>query len=222
VEPHIPRIAEFGNYRGKRVLEVGCGVGIDLMEFAKGGAEVVGIDVSDRSVLCAKEGLRLFKLAGETVVADAENLPFRDGVFDHTYSYGVLHHTPNTEKSISEMRRVLRNEGTLTIMLYAKWSVTLLYIVLRFGLLKLELFYKKLNELISNHMEDAGYTPLAKLYSKKQIQKMFENFKIFSIEKLHIPKRYSTIAKILSSFQSVLGFYFIIKGSKRSLIEVTR
>jgi ubiquinone/menaquinone biosynthesis C-methylase UbiE len=214
VEPHIPRIAEFRNYKGRKVLEVGCGVGIDLMQFAKWNAEVVGIDISKRSVACARKGLRLFKLAGETVVADAENLPFRDGAFDHVYSYGVLHHTPNTENAINEIHRVLKNEGTFTIMLYAKWSVTFLYILLKFGLLKLELLHKSIDKLISDHMEDAGYTPLAKLYTKKRITKMFKNFKILSMKKLHIPKKYPILARVLSPLQRVLGFYFIIKGLK--------
>jgi 2-polyprenyl-3-methyl-5-hydroxy-6-metoxy-1,4-benzoquinol methylase len=72
VVPHIPKIAEFRNYERRKVLKVGCGVGVDLMQFARGGAEVVGIDISKRSIACAKNGLRLFKLAGETVAADAE------------------------------------------------------------------------------------------------------------------------------------------------------
>jgi ubiquinone/menaquinone biosynthesis C-methylase UbiE len=214
VEPHIPRIAEFRNYKGRKVLEVGCGVGIDLIQFAKWKAEVVGMDISKRSVACARKGLRLFKLAGETVVADAENLPFRNGAFNHVYSYGVLHHTPNTENAVNEIRRVLKNGGTFTIMLYAKWSITFLYILLRFGLLKLELLHKSIDKLISDHMEDAGYTPLAKLYTKKQITKMFKDFKILSIEKLHIPRRYPILARALSPLQHVLGFYFIVKGLK--------
>src|SRR5829696_739538 len=107
LEPFIPKYAEFEQARGERVLEVGVGLGTDLARFARAGAEVTGIDFSERSVELARRRLELDGLQGEVLVADAENLPFADSTFDRVYSWGVLHHTPNTYAAVAEAVRVL-------------------------------------------------------------------------------------------------------------------
>src|SRR5713101_1285301 len=146
VEPLIPRIAEFEMSRGKHVLEVGCGVGTDLRQFAKNGALITGLDISPRSAKLAALSLHLFGLEGDIVVGDAESLPFKDEAFDQAYSYGVLHHTPHTFRAIQEVYRVLKIPGGATVMLYHKYSFPLLWILLRYGLLRLEALRKDMNQ----------------------------------------------------------------------------
>ncbi len=214
VEPLIPRIAEFEKSRGKNVLEIGCGVGTDLRQFSRNGALVTGLDISTRSAKLAATSLRLYGLPGNIIVADAESLPFRNGVFDYVYSYGVLHHTPNTYDAIQELHRVLKHQGNATVMLYHKYSFPYFWILLRYGLLQLEALKKDESQLISDHTEDAGWSPLTKFYTRSQALLMFEEFSKISVEIAHIPRLSGVILRMVSIFQHFLGFYMIIRASK--------
>ena len=121
---HIPRTACFDLYKGKKVLEVGCGIGTDGFEFARRGAHYVGIDLTPNSVGLARERFELFKVEGILKVVNAEaGLPFESESFDHVYSFGVIHHSPKTEVIVDEMYRVLRPGGTATVMLYNRSSI---------------------------------------------------------------------------------------------------
>ena len=123
-EWHVPIIAEFEKFKNKDVLEIGCGIGTDGFEFAKNGAHYVGIDLTPNSVKLAKERFDLFNVKGEFKVVNAEEgLPFPDNSFDHIYSFGVIHHSPNTEAIVDEMYRVLKPSGTFTVMLYNRSSI---------------------------------------------------------------------------------------------------
>src|SRR4051812_553633 len=133
--PFIPRVARFGDYRGKRVLEIGCGMGTDGSQFAKGGADYVGVDLTEAAAKLARENLAVRGLPGQTQSANAERLPFPDASFDHVYSFGVIHHTESPEAVIEEVRRVLKPGGTLTVMLYNRTSIN--YYVEIMGLRKL-------------------------------------------------------------------------------------
>src|SRR5437016_2153494 len=94
--------------RGRRVLEIGVGLGADHQRFAEAGAELYGIDLTDRAVRHTQGRLALFGLTSKLEVGDAERLNFPDEYFDCVYSWGVLHHTPNTAAAIAEVRRVLK------------------------------------------------------------------------------------------------------------------
>src|SRR4051794_9752291 len=96
LEPFIPAFADFEGARGKRVLEIGVGLGTDFVRFGRGGATLTGIDLTEHAVELVRRRLALEGLAGDVRVADAENLPFDEGSFDRVYSWGVLHHTPDT------------------------------------------------------------------------------------------------------------------------------
>jgi len=123
-EWHVPLIAKFEEFKNKDLLEIGCGIGTDGFEFAKNGARYVGIDLSPNSISLAEERFRLFAVSGIFKVVNAEeSLPFADNSFDHIYSFGVIHHTPNTEAIIDEMYRVLRPGGTFTVMVYNRSSI---------------------------------------------------------------------------------------------------
>ncbi len=123
-DSHVPTIAKFDSFRGKDVLEIGCGIATDGLEFARNGANYVGVDLTPHSIELAKERFDLFGVPGRFEIANAEHgLPFADGSFDHVYSFGVIHHSPAPEKIVEEIRRVLRKGGTFTVMLYNKRSI---------------------------------------------------------------------------------------------------
>jgi ubiquinone/menaquinone biosynthesis C-methylase UbiE len=123
-EWHVPTVAQFGAFAGKDVLEIGCGIGTDGVEFAKRGARYVGIDLTPNSIKLARERFALFNLEGRFEVANAEErIPFAGDTFDHIYSFGVIHHSPRTEAIVDEMYRVLRPGGTFTVMVYNRSSI---------------------------------------------------------------------------------------------------
>jgi len=121
-EWHIPAAADFAAARGLQVLEIGCGLGTDGAEFAKAGADYTGVDLTEAAVELARTRFELFNLPGKFQTADAEKLDFADESFDIVYSHGVLHHTPDTARAISEIHRVLRPGGRAIVMLYHRNS----------------------------------------------------------------------------------------------------
>jgi ubiquinone/menaquinone biosynthesis C-methylase UbiE len=136
LEPLIPQFADFSSARGCRVLEVGVGMGADFLQWVRNGAEATGIDLTERGVKITSQRLAAEGLAGQLCAADAELLPFRDKSFDLIYSYGVLHHTPDTATALSEIRRVLRSGGRLKVMIYHRRSWMALAAWAWFGLLR--------------------------------------------------------------------------------------
>jgi ubiquinone/menaquinone biosynthesis C-methylase UbiE len=121
-QKRIIEFADFTAFKGKKVLEIGCGIGSDAEQFAKAGAIYTGVDLTESAVSITKERFEIFGLSGLIRKADAEALPFDDNSFDHVYSFGVIHHSPNPEKIVSEIYRVLKPGGTIAIMLYNKTS----------------------------------------------------------------------------------------------------
>ncbi|MBC8043267.1 MAG: class I SAM-dependent methyltransferase, partial [Rhizobacter sp.] len=122
-QPFMSRLCGFDNFAGKRLLEIGCGLGTDLLQFARAGAITTGVDLTEESVALAKKRFELYGVPGDFQVADAEKLPFAADSFDAVYSFGVLHHTPDTQKAIDEVYRVLKPGGKIVIMLYHKQSL---------------------------------------------------------------------------------------------------
>jgi ubiquinone/menaquinone biosynthesis C-methylase UbiE len=123
-EWYLPRVANFTAYQGKKVLEIGCSIATDGLEFAKQGANYTGVDLTSASIEIARERFALFDISGRFEVANAEErLPFADASFDHVYSWGVIHHSPRPEKIVAEIYRVLRKGGTFTVMLYNRNSI---------------------------------------------------------------------------------------------------
>lgn len=121
-EWHIPEVVDFPRWRGKDVLEVGCGVGTDAINFAREGARYTGVDLTDASIDLVRRRFEIEGLKANLRVADAEALPFGDDSFDLVYSHGVLHHTPDTQRGIDQVHRVLRPGGTAMVMLYHRNS----------------------------------------------------------------------------------------------------
>lgn len=123
-EWHVPTLAQFAAFAGKDVLEIGCGIATDGLEFAKRGARYVGIDLTPHSIELARERFALFNVKGRFEVANAEErIPFPEETFDHVYSFGVIHHSPKTQAIVNELYRVLRPGGTFTVMVYNRSSI---------------------------------------------------------------------------------------------------
>jgi len=121
--PHILNVAQFERFAGRRVLEIGCGLGTDGAQFAKAGADYVGVDLTGAAVELARRNFSARGLRAEFLTVDAEQLPFRADSFDHVYSFGVIHHTPYPATVVDEIRRVLRPGGTVTVMVYNRTSI---------------------------------------------------------------------------------------------------
>ncbi len=124
VEPHIPGFAEFEAWRGKKVLEIGCGIGTDAVNFARAGADYTGVELSVASLELARKRFALFGLPGRLLEANAETL---DSVldaesFDLVYSFGVIHHSPHPDAILRQARRLVRADGQLRVMVYARDS----------------------------------------------------------------------------------------------------
>jgi SAM-dependent methyltransferase len=123
-EWHVPIVARFDAFRQKEVLEIGCGIATDGLEFARNGAKYTGVDLTPQSIELARERFALFGMSGRLLVVNAEEpLPFPDESFDHVYSFGVIHHSPYPESIVRQIHRVLRPGGTFTVMLYNRSSI---------------------------------------------------------------------------------------------------
>jgi ubiquinone/menaquinone biosynthesis C-methylase UbiE len=124
VEPHIPDFAQFERWAGKRVLEVGCGIGTAAINFARAGADYTGVDLSQASLDLAIKRFDVYGLKGQFLPCNAEELSshFDPESFDLVYSFGVIHHTPNQRRVVEEIRKVVKLDGEFRCMLYAKHS----------------------------------------------------------------------------------------------------
>jgi len=152
LEPYIASFAGFAEARGKRVLEIGVGMGADYLEWLKAGADATGVDLSSASIARAQRRCELAGFAPDLRQADAERLPFPDNTFDIVYSYGVMHHSPDPAQCIREARRVLKPGGTLRIMIYHHPSLVGLMLWLRYGLMR----GKSLRRAVFDHLESPG------------------------------------------------------------------
>ena len=119
---HLLRLVDFDGYRGRRVLEVGCGAGVDLARFARGGAIVTGVDLTQSAIALARANFEQQGLQGDFRVADGESLPFGDNSFDLVYAHGVVQYTANPERLVAECRRVLKPGGDAVFQVYNRIS----------------------------------------------------------------------------------------------------
>lgn len=171
VEPHIPRFAEFEKWRGKRVLEIGCGIGTDAVNFARAGADYTGIDLSAASLDLARRRFAVYGLRGTFHLGNAEELsevvPVQ--VFDLIYSFGVIHHSPEPPKVIRSLKRYLGSESELRLMLYAKNSWK--NIMIDSGL---------------DQPEAQHGCPVAFTYTPEEVRELLKDFEILDLHQDHI------------------------------------
>ena len=120
---YLPVLVDFNGFVGERLLEVGCGIGTDLVRFARGGAHVTGIDLSQTAIDLAARNFALQKLAPDELrVANGEALPYADASFDHVYGHGVVQYTSDPAQLVRECHRVLKPGGTAIFMVYNRVS----------------------------------------------------------------------------------------------------
>jgi len=163
LEPFVSRFAQFQKWRGRRVLEVGCGIGVDHAQFARHGAVGFGIDLTPIGCRVTSERLAHHGAPARIACADCEHLPFADQSFDFVYSWGVIHHSPDTNTAARELVRVLRPGGKLLAMVYNARSLVVLQAYLVHGLLRGKPFRRPRN-LVAEHLESPG----TKVYSRRQ------------------------------------------------------
>lgn len=171
LEPFIIPFADFNTAKGKKVLEIGVGLGAEHQMFAQAGAELCGIDLTERAVEHTRRRLSLFGLNSRLELGDAEKLEFSDESFNIVYSWGVLHHSPDTPKAIDEAYRVLRPGGVAKIMIYHKWSMIGVMLWLRYALLSGKP-WRSLRSVYSAHLESPG----TKAYSYREAYGLMHKF----------------------------------------------
>jgi SAM-dependent methyltransferase len=119
---HLLRLVDFDGYRGRSVLDIGCGAGVDLARFARGGANVTGVDIAPSAIALARTNFAQQGLAGHFEVASGEQLPFTASSIDLVFAHGVVQYTADPERLIAECRRVLRPGGEAIIQVYNRIS----------------------------------------------------------------------------------------------------
>lgn len=207
----------FSAYRGKLVLEIGSGSGIDSAEFGRNGADVVSLDFTETGVRSTKATLAEAGVSAFNVVrAAAQYLPFRDDVFDCVYSFGVLHHIPNVAPVIREISRKLAKGGELICMLYNKDSLLYAYSILFLhrgaGLGE--------DEMVSRYSERVEGCPYTKAYTMDDVGKtLADDFREVSTtvhyDVIDTPKQRKVKLRLSDDYQ--LGWHLIIRARKKTM-----
>jgi ubiquinone/menaquinone biosynthesis C-methylase UbiE len=170
-EPYIRSFAQFQRGRGKKLLEIGVGAGTDFVNWVRNGAQAVGIDLTETGVKLTRERLALEGLIADVMRGDAECLPFKSNTFDIVYSYGVLHHSPDTAEAVQEVHRVLKPGGEARIMIYHVPSCVALMLWTVHCLLKGRP-WRSPRWAVYHHLESPG----TKAYTVKEARRLFASF----------------------------------------------
>lgn len=231
LEPYIKTFGKFDEYKNKDVLEIGVGFGCDHSQIARYlPKSLTGVDLTYRAIENTKLRFKSLKLDSSLKIDNAENLSFDDNTFEAVYSWGVLHHSPNTKKCFDELYRVLKPGGIAKIMIYHKYSPVGWMLWIKYGLLKFNPF-KRLNSIYSDHLESPG-TKAFTIKEAKELVKQFSNVEIsvqlsfgdlldgnvgarhkgllLSFAKIMYPK---FLIKMIAKFFPI-GLYLLIKVTK--------
>ncbi|MEQ9460272.1 MAG: methyltransferase domain-containing protein [Phycisphaeraceae bacterium] len=167
VEPHIPRFADFPSWAGKRVLEIGCGIGTDSISFAQAGAHVTAVDLSEASLNLTRQRAEIFNVRDRvrTIHANAEELDtvLKPEPFDLIYSFGVIHHTPHPDNALCALRRFTGPDTHLKFMVYHRHAWKVMAIVLAEGYGR----FWKLDDLVARSSEAQTGCPVTYTYTRK-------------------------------------------------------
>lgn len=202
LEPYVHEFAEFDRWARKRVLEVGVGLGTDFVQFVRAGADATGVDLTEASVEAVRARLTQEGLEADVQVADAEALPFADASFDLVYSYGVLHHTPDTARAIAEVRRVLRPDGEGRVMLYSRHSWFAIGAWLRWALGRGRP-WRTISDVLSRNLESPG----TKAYTDNELRTLFGAFSSVQIEHRVTPYDRRVVGPIARLTGSRFGWF---------------
>jgi SAM-dependent methyltransferase len=186
VEPHIPRFAEFERWKDRDVLEIGCGLGTDTVSFARAGARVTAVELSEKSAELARRRLEVYDLADRVTirVGNAEELPslVPPRPFDLVYSFGVIHHSPHPRRIIEHVTRYMSAESELRLMVYARISYKL------FWIMKEEQVWDmgRIDELIARNSEAQTGCPVTYTYTDRTVRDLLAGFDVLEARKAHI------------------------------------
>ncbi|MFI5305041.1 MAG: methyltransferase domain-containing protein [Nitrospiria bacterium] len=215
----MKRTIDFSVGKGKRLLEIGFGMGSDLLTFCEEGAEVYGIDITEKHFQMAKENFELHGRKCNLKLCDAANIDYPSNYFDMVYSLGVLHHTPDTVRCMSEAYRVLKPGGLFILGLYNTFSAYHIFTKILFegiALNKLKkLGYRGLMATVEYGADGVNFKPLVKTYSRKELSYMladFSNvkFKVAHFKRKHIPILGKFLPKRVENWlEPYLGWYVI-------------
>src|ERR1700722_10711682 len=188
VEFHIPAFADFEQWRGKKVLEIGCGIGTDTINFARHGAQVTTVDLSAKSMELAQQRAAVFNLQDKIrfLPGNAEQLSTFVHVepYDLIYSFGVIHHTPRPDNVLEELRKYTHPGTVVKIMVYHRRSYKVAWIFATEGKGQ----FWKLSEIIARNAEAQTGCPIAYTYTRKEGRELLERhgFKVTKVEVDHI------------------------------------
>ena len=171
LEPFIAPFAKFESTKGLRVLEIGVGLGADHQRFAEAGAVLTGIDLTPRAIQFTRERFAALGLSSDLRQGDAENIDFPDNTFDVVYSWGVIHHSPDTARAAREIFRVLKPGGVARVMVYHTHSLVGLMLWLRYGL-GAGRPLTSLESLYARYLESPG----TKAYTPAEARAIFRDF----------------------------------------------
>ncbi len=186
VEPHISGFADFNKWKDKKVLEIGCGLGTETINFARAGARVVAVDMSEKSLELAKKRAEVFGLSDKITFyqGNAEELDkfIPAQKFDLIWSFGVIHHTPNPENVIECIKKYLSPSSELRMMVYNKFSWKVFWILFKYGKFK----FWDIDKFIAQNSEAQTGCPITYTYTNKSVQKLLKGFVIDNIKIEHI------------------------------------
>lgn len=178
LEPYIERFARFEEAEGQDVLEGGVGMGADHLRWARSNpASLTGVDVTRSAVDHTATRLNIWGRSSLLSVADCEHLPYEDSRFDLVYSWGVIHHTPDTRAAVSEIHRVLRRGGKARVMIYHERSIVGALLWLRYALLRGRP-WRSLRDVYHHHLE----SPRTKAYTVSRARSLFAEFEQVRID----------------------------------------
>jgi len=190
VEPHILKFAEFEKWKGKEVLEIGCGIGTDSINFARNGANLTVVELSEKSLEICKKRFEVFGLNANFVCGNSENLVELlnqnkiNKKFDLVYSFGVIHHTETPENIVKNINKVLKDDGEFRLMVYSKYSFKLFDFMYQMP----QVDFSKADEVIQYYAEAQLNCPKALTYTFKEVENLLSEFEIMSMKKDHIFK----------------------------------
>ena len=185
VETHIHNFAEFHKWQGKDVLEIGCGIGTDSINFARNGANLDVVELSGDSLEICKKRFSVYNLNAGFYKGNAEKLTSflpKNKKYDMVYSYGVIHHTEKPEDIIAEIKKVLKPDGEMRIMLYSKYSYKLFHFMHKENIWD----FSKADDIIRHFAEAQLNCPVANTYTFKEIENLLQEFDILEMRKDHI------------------------------------
>ena len=214
LQDYMHEVFNFGHYVGKLVLDLGCGSGIDSCEFAKLGASVVSIDFTQTSTQLTRDLFHEAKLDGDVVRCDARFLPFKREIFDCVYSFGVIHHVPDIEKTLHEIHRVLKVDADFSFMVYNRDSLLYAYSIVLRGMQQ----NLTPSESLSKYSERVEECPYVMTFTEEEIRRILEPH--FDVTKILI--RYNVIdllnerkIKFQLEKEAELGWHLIVKAKKK-------